>query len=243
VEFLDHSGISQWNISLSSSDSGVLERLRRGYTVEDFDRVITRLIETGKPVICYFISGLPGDSEDNILNTIFYLAGIRVTLGLSNFYPVPGTSITDEIFKDNRCNINPNRAGGSSFYSYGRLSTDKLVTLFMVSRFINGIKQITDEMITNFLNSDLEMTYNDGLLSISDKSLLSLTGILISCRYRRIVGLTKVRDGQYRIFYYPIDNSITNRLFDFLESSFVVTASNLLISMKSLEVLWQKICQ
>lgn len=52
--------------------------IRRGYTLDVFDSAVTMLTEAGIDVIAHVILGLPGESKEDMLDTIRYLAASRI---------------------------------------------------------------------------------------------------------------------------------------------------------------------
>jgi hypothetical protein len=90
------------------------------------------------PVIGYIISGLPEEPYDSILDGVTFLRGLPVLIGVSTFYPVPGTrGFEDRGFFDGQ---SPRLCAGTSFYPWGECTTEQLVKIFIIARKINREK-------------------------------------------------------------------------------------------------------
>jgi hypothetical protein len=189
------------------------------------------------PVITYFISGLIGDKSDNILATILYLAGKRTALGISSFYPVPNTKAVLGLKEE----IVPELAKGSSFYKWGDVSTKKLITLFMLSRFVNSIKTVTVKEWMDFSvkifkkNADFYITG-----AMSDKTALSKTGILVSIINEDIYYCCKVGE-EYIFRKRDLDDQIIKRFFFSIKNDIIIKNSGgEVISGEIWSGLWEK---
>ncbi len=64
-------------LGLQSSHNETLERIKRGHTVEDFEKAFTILRLRGIKIAAHLIFGLPGESHDNMMESVRYLAALR----------------------------------------------------------------------------------------------------------------------------------------------------------------------
>ncbi|HQB60495.1 MAG TPA: radical SAM protein [Spirochaetota bacterium] len=234
---LIESGISQWNLSLTSVNYDTLKNSKRNYILELYDSIMNIIEKYNLPVITYFISGLIGDKSDNILATILYLAGKRTALGISSFYPVPNTKAVLGLKEE----IVPELAKGSSFYKWGDVSTKKLITLFMLSRFVNSIKTVTVKEWMDFSvkifkkNADFYITG-----AMSDKTALSKTGILVSIINEDIYYCCKVGE-EYIFRKRDLDDQIIKRFFFSIKNDIIIKNSGgEVISGEIWSGLWEK---
>lgn len=62
------------NVGLESANDRILRLMRKGYSVEDADRVFSNLRQAGLPVHTYVICGFPGETEAESLKTIQFLS-------------------------------------------------------------------------------------------------------------------------------------------------------------------------
>ncbi len=231
IEFLQKNNISQWNLSLSSANNSTLNKLGRFYRLDNFEETLDKVIKTGKTVIVYFISGLPGDTVENILKTIFFLSQKCLLLGISNFYPVPNTEIVD---KYGIYDIIPDNAKGSSFMQYGECSSKELITFFMISRFVNSIKE---QRLNDILKPHDLIESGKSTVVINDRNKVTITGIVISIRMKKIVSLVKKSSDEYIISPYNLDSFIIDKFFDFIYNEYIVNLYNEKIYGRMIKVL------
>lgn len=74
-------------------------RIDRGYALEVFDAAYSRLKAAGISVIVHVIFGLPGESEEEMLDTVRYLSGLEPKLDgikIQNLQILKGTRICEE---------------------------------------------------------------------------------------------------------------------------------------------------
>lgn len=89
-------------LGLQTIHEKTAERINRGYTLDIFDQAYGRLKEAGLAVIVHVILGLPGESREDMLETIRYLAqeapvldGIKIQL----LHILKGTALGKEYEK------------------------------------------------------------------------------------------------------------------------------------------------
>ena len=64
-------------LGLQTMHDRTAERINRGYRLEVFEEAVRKLKSAGIQVIVHVIFGLPGESQDDMLQTIRYLAGMH----------------------------------------------------------------------------------------------------------------------------------------------------------------------
>ncbi|MCR5403228.1 MAG: TIGR01212 family radical SAM protein [Butyrivibrio sp.] len=77
-------------------------RIDRGYMLETFEASYLRLKEAGLSVIVHVIFGLPGESKEDMLDTVRYLSALAPELDgikIQNLQILKGTRICDEYLK------------------------------------------------------------------------------------------------------------------------------------------------
>jgi len=67
-------------LGLQTIHEKTAERIRRGYELAVFEDAYRRLKEAGITVIVHVIFGLPGESKEDMLDTIRFLAGLEPAL-------------------------------------------------------------------------------------------------------------------------------------------------------------------
>ena len=131
--------IAQLNLSMASMDSEQLKSSKRSGNLTKLESIILYSSKLNIPSITYFICGLNGDTANTIVQTINYLHSLKTSIGISNYYPVPGLDdwLNKDIFLKNPQAL----CRGSSSYPWNnRLSTKELITAFRLARTSNFIK-------------------------------------------------------------------------------------------------------
>ncbi|MBT3272469.1 MAG: TIGR01212 family radical SAM protein, partial [Spirochaetales bacterium] len=72
-------GFDVWvELGLQSASNFTLRRIGRGHTVEQFDQAVQLLRGCGVKIAAHVIFGLPGEGEEQILNTVRHVAGLGI---------------------------------------------------------------------------------------------------------------------------------------------------------------------
>ena len=130
--------IVQLNLSMASMDNEQLRLEKRNGNLKKLESIIQFSEKIDIPSITYFICGLKSDSPLSIVNTINYLHGLKTSIGISHYYPVPGLNVwqNTDLFLENSQNL----CKGSSAYPWNSsLSTKELITAFRLARTSNYI--------------------------------------------------------------------------------------------------------
>lgn len=134
-------GFDTINLSLVSTDIGLKKRMGRPSASIDFDELLKKAEDIGLDVIAYAILGMPGQTIEEMVDTLVHLMGKRVLIGPSIYYPTPGTPLFD-ICKEADI-LPPHRAQwrSSAFpIETGDFNRLDMVTLFRLTRVINFVK-------------------------------------------------------------------------------------------------------
>lgn len=138
---MKRAGFKTINLSFVSTDTLTRERMKRPRGLIDFDSVVSEAEKLGLQVIAYAILGMPGQTLEEMVETIIYLMGKRVLIGPSIYYPTPGTPLFEVCKKENLLPPHPMQWRSSAFpletKDFTRLD---LVTIFRLTRVINFIK-------------------------------------------------------------------------------------------------------
>ena len=91
-------GLEVWvELGLQSSHDWSLERINRGHTVADFEKAFRLLRSRGIKLIAHLIFGLPDESEEDMLESIAYLAGLKPEgIKIHNLHVPLDTPLYDE---------------------------------------------------------------------------------------------------------------------------------------------------
>ncbi|TAL39952.1 MAG: radical SAM protein [Spirochaetes bacterium] len=127
--------ITQLNLPLVTRDERLRIAAGRPAPYADFTAIAAECTRAGIPVVAYLIAGLPGEGAESVREGIEFLNGLRVLVGISPFYPVPGIAG----YEDPRAfdGIPPRRCTGMSFFPWHDIGTAAMVGLFRLARRAN----------------------------------------------------------------------------------------------------------
>ena len=137
-------GFKTLNLSLGSTSKEQLKRFKRQYVINAYEKALNLAQDHGLDCVSYIIAAAPGQTAQSSLEDLLYLTKKRTLMGLSIYYPSPG-SLDFQILKDQ--DILP---GSLSLMRSSALpfddSTSRLeaITLLRLSRIINFIKYLMD---------------------------------------------------------------------------------------------------
>ncbi len=146
LKLMKKAGFKTINLSYVSTDPSTKQRMGRPSPAVDFDRILKEAEQVGLNVIAYAILGMPGQTIEEMADTLIDLMGKRVLIGPSIYYPTPRTPLFEICNRDGILPPNPSQWRSSAFpietKEFNRLD---LVTLFRLARVINFIKGKMDE--------------------------------------------------------------------------------------------------
>ena len=141
LRLMKQAGFHTVNLSFVSTDPSTKKRMGRPVVETDFDDILEEIEKIILNVIAYAIFGMPGQTVEEMVDTLIYLMGKRVLIGPSIYYPTPGT----DLFK--RCEEMGIQPPHSSQWRSSALPIETkefnrldLLTLFRLVRVINFIK-------------------------------------------------------------------------------------------------------
>jgi hypothetical protein len=111
-----------------------------------FDRILKEAEQIGLNVIAYAIIGMPGQTIEEMVDTLIYLMGKRVLFGPSVYYPIPGTLLFERCKKENIIPPHLSQWRSSAIpIGTGGFSRIDIVTLLDLARVINFVKGKMDK--------------------------------------------------------------------------------------------------
>jgi radical SAM superfamily enzyme YgiQ (UPF0313 family) len=141
LRLMKRAGFHTINLSFVSVDPSTKERMRRPKPTTEFDKILENAEQVGLNVIAYAILGMPGQTIEEMVDTLSYLAGKRVLIGSSIYYPTPGTPLFERCKKEGILPPHLSQWRSSAFpietKEFNRLD---LLSLFRLVRVINFIK-------------------------------------------------------------------------------------------------------
>jgi radical SAM superfamily enzyme YgiQ (UPF0313 family) len=141
LKLMKRAGFHSIGLSYVSTNISFKERMGRPSSAFDFDLLFREAEEIGFQVTAYAIFGIPGQTINEMADTLVYLTGKRVLIGPSIYYPVPGTPLFQKCKMDNILPSHVSQWRSSAI----PIETDEfkrpdLVTLLRLARLINFIK-------------------------------------------------------------------------------------------------------
>ncbi|MBN1906564.1 MAG: B12-binding domain-containing radical SAM protein [Deltaproteobacteria bacterium] len=126
-------GFVSVNLSLVSRDRN--SDLLRPMDMERFKEIAWLAYEMGFDMTGYYILGLPGQTIEQMIDSLELLASLPLTVGASPFYLLPGSTLAEGITFDRERMIK------ARLTALGGNAQD-IYTLFILSRIINFIKTL-----------------------------------------------------------------------------------------------------
>jgi len=137
-------GFKALNLSLGSTSKEQLKRFKRQDVVNAYEKALALARDNGLECVSYIIAAAPGQTADSSLKDLLYLAEKRTLVGLSIYYPSPG-SLDFQTLKNQGMLPDSSSLMRSSALPFDD-STSRLeaVTLLRLSRIINFLKHLVD---------------------------------------------------------------------------------------------------
>jgi len=139
LALMARAGFRHLDLSLVSSNSGVLKALRRPHSLEKFRQVVLLAHSLGFHIVSYQILGLPPESLEDMVSTTALLARLPVLIGASVFYLPPGCPMAEALPDMSERDMFKARSTAMAVET-DRFRRDDLYTLFVTARIINFLK-------------------------------------------------------------------------------------------------------
>ena len=141
LKLMKKSGFKTINLSLVSTNPLTKEKMGRPKGTTEFDNILEKAEQVELNVIAYALLGMPGQTMEEMVETLIYLMGKKVLIGPSVYYPTPKTPLFERCKKDGFLPPRLSQWRSSAFpietKEFHRLD---LLTLFRLARVINFIK-------------------------------------------------------------------------------------------------------
>jgi radical SAM superfamily enzyme YgiQ (UPF0313 family) len=139
-------GFDTINLSYVSIAPFTKRRMERPRASFDFNEILEGASRVGLNVIAYAIFGMPGQTIEEMADTLIFLMGKRVLIGPSIYYPTPGTPLFEKCKNGHLLSAHPSQWRSTAFSietkSFNRLD---LTTLLRLARIVNFIKGKMDQ--------------------------------------------------------------------------------------------------
>lgn len=154
IGLMKRAGFKTINLSLVSTDDCIRSSMGRPAGAAAFSDVLEDAERAGLNVVAYAILGMPGQTIEEMVGTVGYLMSMRVLIGPSIYYPVPGTPLFDACRKEGILPPLQSQCRSSAMpietLNFTRLD---LITLFRLVRAVNFIKgKIDDRVLPDGIN-------------------------------------------------------------------------------------------
>lgn len=165
LRLMKKAGFHTINLSFVSANPLTREEMRRPKPTTEFDKILEKAEQVGLNVIAYAILGMPGQTIEEMVDTLIYLMGKRLLIGPSIYYPTPGTPLFERCKKEGILPSHFSQWRSSALpIETKEFSWLDLLTLFRLARVINFVKAKMDEE-----ELDEGITWKELLRDLKDK--------------------------------------------------------------------------
>lgn len=140
-------GFKTLNLSLGTICPEQSRRFKRPDVRPAFEKVITIVQEMGMDAVGYMITGAPDQTAETSLADLIYLAGQRVLIGTSIYYPAPGSMDYHRCLELGLLPGSFSLMRSSVFPIAHKIDRISAATLLRLSRIVNFIKHLIDRGI------------------------------------------------------------------------------------------------
>ncbi len=144
LQTMKRSGFKILNLSLGSTVKKELDRFNRRDVRQSFKKVLESAGKHKLSCVSYIIAAAPGQDPQNSLDDLLYLARKRTLIGLSIYYPAPGSADYQLYENQNILPAHFSLMRSSAFPFDDKTTRIQAVTLLRLSRIINFMKYLKD---------------------------------------------------------------------------------------------------
>jgi hypothetical protein len=201
VSLMKRAGFRTLNLSFVSADLSTKERMNRPQPITDFDHLLKEAEKVGINAIAYAILGMPGQTLEEMIDTLACLMEKRVLIGPSVYYPVPETPLFQRCQGDGILPPSHSQWRSSALpIETAEFSRLDMVTLLRLARAINFIKGKMDQgdLEEGTTLGEISQTLKDETRTKYDAlNWQNLISMLI--RERSFFSVKKTSESEYRI--------------------------------------------
>ncbi len=144
VAVLKTSGFKTLNLSLGSTCEHQLKRFKRPDVRSAFENALCLAQKYDLECVSYLIAASPDQTAKSSLNDLLYLAAKRTLVGLSIFYPAPGSHDYQHCHDQNLLPDSFSLMRSTAIPVEDTTSRLEAITLLRLSRILNFIKHLVD---------------------------------------------------------------------------------------------------
>jgi len=144
VSLMKAAGFKSLNLSLGSTSKDQLKKFKRPDVRNAFEHALFLARKYDLDCVSYIIAAAPGQSAQGSLADLLYLAQKRTLVGLSIYYPSPGSLDYQFCEKNHMMPEHFSLMRSTAFPITDTTSRVEAVTLLRLSRIVNFMKQLMD---------------------------------------------------------------------------------------------------
>ena len=144
---MHNAGFRTLNLAVGSFDAGQLKQFRRPDVGRAHDQALKLCQKHGLDAVSYIIAGAPGQHAETTLNDLLRLARQNTIVGLSVFYPAPGSLDYSRAADFGVLPTHLSLMRSSALPLNHTTSRLETVTLLRLSRIVNFIKSLQKEHV------------------------------------------------------------------------------------------------
>lgn len=144
ISLMKESGFKTLNLSLGSTSKAQLKKFKRPDVRDSFETSLKLAQKYGLECVSYIIAAAPEQTAQSSLDDLLYLAEKRTLVGLSIFYPAPGSLDYEKCQEKNMLPRTFSRMRSTALPLNNITSRVEAVTLLRLSRILNFLKAIVD---------------------------------------------------------------------------------------------------
>ena len=164
LRLMGRAGFRSIGLSLVSADASIRKGMARPGSPSSFNEILKEAEMAGLDATVYAILGMPGQTIEEMVDTLVLLMGRWILIGPSIYYPTPGTPLFD-VCKRRGLLPHPSSLWRSSAFPVETPEFDRLdlVTLFRLARVLNTIKgrMVIDDLKEGLTLSQLDQVLRD----------------------------------------------------------------------------------
>jgi radical SAM superfamily enzyme YgiQ (UPF0313 family) len=211
IKLMKTAGFKTLNLSVGSTSSEQLKKFNRPDMIESLEQVLFYAQKYALKSVCYLIAGAPGQKAEDSLSDLIYLARKPVVIGLSIFYPSPGSADYIYLEKKGLLPEHFSMLRSSAIPVSDTTSRIEAITLLRLSRIINFMKLI----INNGEKIPEPAIYNNiKMLNISDRIMIGHQLLSWFLSDGLIRGITP----QGEVFIHNVSTVLTRQFIDKIDN-------------------------
>ena len=145
VQAMKAAGFKTLNLSLGTTSAAQLKKFRRPDVRAAYEKVLSMAEACQLDTVSYIIAGAPGQSPFESLDDLIYLTARKTLVGLSIFYPAPGSVNYEGCRQKGILPAHFSQMRSSALPIDDTTSRLEAVTLMRLARIINFMKAMIDE--------------------------------------------------------------------------------------------------